>query len=63
MRPDPASGGLLVSVPAGESRIRVWFASGGPTVLGVMLSVAALIVCVGLGRRPTGGRDRGTQVP
>jgi hypothetical protein len=49
VRPDPESGGLLVSVPAGESRIRVWFASGAPTVLGMMLSVAALIVCLGLG--------------
>ena len=59
VRPDSESGRLLVSVPEGESRIRVWFASGGPTALGGALSVAALIVCVGLSRRPAAGRDHG----
>lgn len=49
---NPESGGLLVSIPGGESHIRVWFASGAPTVWGAVLSVAALIVCAGLSRRP-----------
>ena len=62
VRPDADGGRLLVSVPEGESRIRVWFASGGPTVLGAVLSVAALTVCVGLGRRPASGRGRRTEV-
>jgi hypothetical protein len=61
--PAPESGGLLVSVPEGESHVRVWFASGWPTVLGGMLSAAAVIVCVGLSCRPTAGRDRRTEVP
>ena len=61
--PDPESGGLLVSVPEGESHIRVWFASGLPTVLGGVLSVAAVIACVGLSCRPTAGRDRRPEVP
>ena len=58
VRPDARGGRLLVSVPEGQSRIRVWFASGGPTVLGAVLSLAALTVCVGLGRRPASGRGR-----
>ena len=61
--PAPESGGLLVSVPEGESHIRVWFASGLPTVLGGVLSVAAVIACVGLSCRPTAGRDRRPEVP
>ena len=63
VRPDPESGSLLVSVLEGESHIRVWFATGWPTVLGGVLSVAALIACVGLIWRPTTGRDRRTEVP
>ncbi len=57
VRLDPESGRLLVSVPEGGSHIRVWFASGGPTVLGAVLSAAALIVCVGLGRRDVVAAD------
>ena len=51
VRPDAEGGRILVSVPAGESDIRVWFASGGPTGLGAALSLLALIVCAWLGRR------------
>ena len=63
VRPDPENGGLLLSAPEGESHIRVWFASGAATVLGWVLSVAALIACVGLSRRPTAGGDRRAEVP
>ena len=63
VRPDPESGSLLVSVLEGESHIRVWFATGWPTVLGGVLSVAALIACVGLIWRPTTGQNRRTEVP
>ena len=53
---DANGGRLLLSVPEGGSRVRVWFTSGWPTVFGALLSVAALIVCIGLGRPPAAHR-------
>ncbi len=63
VRSDPESGGLLVSAPEGDSNVRVWFASGWPTVLGGVLSFVALMACVGLRRLPIAGRDLSTPVP
>ena len=62
VRPDGEGGRLVVSVPEGESRVRVWFARGWPTVLGAVLSLAALTVCVGLGYRPASGSGPHTEV-
>ena len=62
VRSEGEGGRLLVSVPGGESQVRVWFASGWPTVLGMVLSVVALTVCAGLGYRPTAGRGRSKEV-
>jgi hypothetical protein len=50
VRADGQGGRILLSVPAGESEVRIWFASGAPTRLGAALSLGALIVCAGLGR-------------
>jgi len=61
VRADPQGGGLLVAVPAGASQVRVWFASGWPTAVGAVLSLAALAFCVGLAWRPTVGGRRGTE--
>ena len=64
VRADADGGRILVSVPAGESDIRVWFASGAPTGWGAALSLLALIVCAGLGRvDPVAVRERRAEVP